>query len=371
MANFSPQFSPTSRHLDFSQIVSIMRQRISQDSDLLKYMVAIRDRYNGDVVVPLNDVEGQRPIEPPVPRLIQEAIDHNAMRANAMLPRITCPPAKDSDIARKRAKNVRRSLYGAWHENYMEQKLYRAYRHFTGYGTFSFLVMPDDELEVPTINLRDPLTTYPELIAPDDVRPPKNVGYVFGRSAAWIRDHYPQGYNNIMAFAQGRDWDTLWDLVEWVDDTDVVIGILGPRMPAYAPQEQRPYGYSGFEVARWRNKAGMVPAVTPRRATLDRILGQVSTLIATTDLFARLTALDIAAAEKAIFPDVAVISRGPNPPQLVSGRWQDGRTGNVNLLTESTIEVLQSAPGPLTGPILDRLENAIRDSGGIPSLFGG
>lgn len=358
-------------HLDFNQIVSIMRQRISQDANLLRYMVAIRDRYNGDVMVPLNDVQAQRPLEPPVPRLIQEAIDHTAMRANSWDPRIFCPAQTDSEASDKMAHRRRRSLYGAWHQNYMDQKLYRAYRHFVGYGTFSFMVMPDDTLQSATINLRDPLTTYPELIAPDDIRPPLNVGYVFGHSAAWIKARYPGAYDSMMAFAQGRDWDTLWDLVEWIDETDVVIGILGPRMPAYAPQEQRPYGYSGYEVARWSNKAGMVPAVTPRRVTLDKILGQVSTLIATTDLFARLTALDIAAAEKAIFPDVAVIGRGQTPPQLISGPWKDGRTGEVNLLTESTIQVLQSAPGPLTAPILDRLEGAIRDTGGIPELYGG
>lgn len=361
-----------SEHLEFDKIVSIMRQRISQDGELLRYMVAIRDRYNSDVVVPLGDIEGQRPIEPPVPRLIQEAIDHTAMRANSMVPRITCPAENPrSDESEKQALIRRRSLYGGWYENYMEQKLYRAYRHFVGYGTFSFLVMPDDVLGSPTINLRDPLTTYPELLAPDDIRPPLNVGYVFGRSSFWVREHYPNGYDTMMAFASGKDWDTLWDIVEWIDENDVVIGLLGPRMPAYAPQESRPYGYSGFEIARWPNKAGMVPAVTPRRVTLDRILGQVSQLISTTDLFARLTALDIAAAEKAIFPDVAIIARGPTPPQLISGPWKDGRTGDVNLLTESTVQVLQSAPGPLTAPILDRLENAIRDSGGIPELYGG
>src|ERR1019366_3638720 len=348
-----------------------MRQRLSQDHELLRYMVAIRDRYNGSVVVPLNDVAGQRPIEPPVPRLIQEAIDHTAMRANSWTPNIFCPSETHSEPNEKKADNRRRSLYGAWHENYMQQKLYRAYRHFVGYGTFSFMVMPDDHLETAVINLRDPLTTYPELIAPDDIRAPINVGYVFGHSSAWIKDRYPEAHASMMAFAQGRDWDTLWDMVEWIDDTDVVIGILGPRMPAYSPQESRPYGYSGYEVARWTNRAGMVPAVTPRRVTLDRILGQVSTLIATTDLFARLTALDIAAAEKAIFPDVAVIGRGAAPPQLISGKWKDGRTGEVNVLTESTVQVLRSAPGPLTAPILDRLEGAIRDTGGIPELYGG
>jgi hypothetical protein len=357
--------------MDFPTVVSVMRQRISQDAELLKYMVAIRDRYNGEVLVPLADVSAQRPMEPPVPRLIQEAIDHTAMRANSSRPQIFCPSESHSEGKEAQATKRRRSLYGGWHENYMEQKLYRAYRHFVGYGTFSFMVMPDDKLETAVINLRDPLTTYPELIAPDDIRFPINVGYVFGRSAAWIRDRFPVAYEDMMAFAMGRDWDTLWDLVEWIDETDVVIGILGPRMPAYAPQEFRPYGYSGFEVARWPNRAGFCPCVTPRRVTLDRILGQVSTLISTTDLFARLTALDIAAAEKAIFPDVAVIGRGAAPPQLISGPWQDGRTGNVNLLTESTVQVLQSAPGPLTAPILDRLENAIRDSGGIPSLYGG
>jgi hypothetical protein len=293
------------------------------------------------------------------------------MRANSWTPNIFCPSETHREGDENKALRRRRGLNGAWHENYMEQKLYRAYRHFVGYGTFSFMVMPDDKLQTATIQLRDPLTTYPELIAPDDIRPPINVGYVFGHSSAWIRDRYPEAYLSMMAFAEGRDWDTLWDMVEWIDETDVVIGILGPRMPAYSPQESRPYGYSGYEVARWSNKAGMVPAVTPRRVTLDKILGQVSTLIATTDLFARLTALDIAAAEKAIFPDVAVIGRGAAPPQLISGKWKDGRTGEVNVLTESTVQVLQSAPGPLTGPILDRLEGAIRDTGGIPELYGG
>ncbi len=357
--------------LEFGQIVSIMRQRINQDAELLKYMVEIRDRYNGDIVIPLPDVEGQKPMDPPTPRLIQDAIDHTAMRANSTLPRIDVPALVLGPRGQKQADTVRRALNGKWYETQLQLKLYRAYRHYVGYGAMSFVVFPDDQDQSARIDLRDPLTTYPELRSPDDIRQPKNVGYIFGRSSAWIHEHYPEAWEMVISPSAAAEWDTLWDMVEWIDEERVVIGLMGPRFPAYAPQENKPYGYSGYEIKRWENKAGMVTAVCPRRLTLDKILGQVTTLIKTTDLYARLTALDIAATEKAIFPDIAIISKGQGPPQLIDGVWKDGRTGDVNRLTESVVQILNSSPGPMTAPMLDRLDQAIRDSGGIPELYSG
>jgi hypothetical protein len=60
-------------------------------------------------------------------------------------------------------------------------------------------------------------------------------------------------------------------------------------------------------------------------------------------------------------------------PQLLnaSGRWNDGRTGEANLVKASRVDMLQSSPGPLTHPVIDRLERSFRLSGGMPGILGG
>ena len=357
----------------FNEIVSIMRQRRTQDSLLLNQMIMTRDRVNGDIVIPLFDTSGEPNLTPPSPRLIADAIDHTAMRAAQQRAVIACPSTDlSSKTATKRADTRKKALYGRWHSSQLwDVKLYRSYRHLVGYGTNCFIVLPDEIAGHAAIELRDPLTAYPELRAPDDIRDPLNVGFIFGRSVEWIAQHYPEA-TNFLKNAAGRNWDTLWDMVEWVDEDEVVVGILGPRMPAYGAQDSRPYGYNGYELRRWENKAGMVPVCCPRRVTLDRIMGQIGALIGLVDLYDRMTALMVVAAEKGIFADIVAI--GPNendPPQLIDGEWHDGRTGKVNRVVGGTVNYLTNTPGPYTGQLLDRLETAIRESGNATNLFGG
>lgn len=360
--------------IPFDQIVSVMRQRRSQDSILIRQMVDVRDRYNGDVVIPMPDVNDAPTIDPPTPRLITQAIDGTAMTAASSRPVIECPIANmASDLSKNRSETRRRFLYGSWFESQLEIKMYRSYRHLAGYGTCSWVVMPDAELERAVVELRDPLTSYPELRAPDDVRDPLNVGFIYGRSADWIARNYPQHAENFLASAVGKNWDTLWDMVEWIDEDEVVVGVLGPRMPAYSPQDSRPYGYGGFELARWKNRAGRVTAVCPRRVTLDRIMGQISAMIGTVDLFTRMSALQVTANEKFAFPDLVVMGRDPNtPPELVNGTWRDGRTGEVNLVNgASDVKYLQTGASPAMEQSLERLEQSIREVGGANPMMAG
>jgi len=359
---------PDSKPLD--EIVSIMRMRRSMDSKLIQGMIEIRDRYQGDTVVPLPDVAGMEAMERPGPNFIQEAVDGVARRANSMLPRISCPALDTSDTERERADRKRGALYGRWATSELDYKLFRSYRHLVGYGTNAFVVQPDDVRGFASIEIRDPITAYPELRAPDDVRPPADCGFLVARSVDWIRTHYPEAEDFVMNSA-GRNWDTLWDVVEWIDEREIVIGIMGPRLPAYSYQDARPYGYTAYELRRWDNKAGMCTAVVPRRVTLDRIIGQMSSLIGYTDLYARLMSLAIVADEKATFPDMAVISKNGLPPQLVNGRWKDGRSGEVNLLTDAVVEVIGKSPGTSTIPMLQVTEEAIRSTGGASPLYGG
>src|ERR1051325_7318900 len=176
----------------WEDIVDIMWLRRQADSYLLRQMIEARDRYNGDVVVPMPDIDGEPTMGSLSPQIVADGIDHNAMRAASVIPAISCPALGASPRKKENAALRRRALYANWHWNGMELILYRYFRHYIGYGTASLVVVPDFEEERARIELRDPLTSYPELRAPEDFRPPLNVGFVFGRSEDWLFRTYPQ-----------------------------------------------------------------------------------------------------------------------------------------------------------------------------------
>ena len=358
---------------EFDQIVSIMRQRRTQDAALIQAMIENRDRYNGQIVVPLPDVSGIPAANRPGPNFFQEAIDGHARLANSTLPKINCPVKNaDSDRSVRQAELRQGLLYGVWYESALEQKLARSYRHLAAYGTHAMVVMPDEYLGRADIQLRDPISAYPELRAPDDIRPPKDCGFLFARSAQWLKEHYPDQIPQYLEQAAlSKGWDTLWDVVEWIDEDQIVIGLMGPRFPAYGYADARPYGYNAVQLGRWANRAGMVPVVAPRRATLDMIMGQLTAMINYSDLYGRMLSLELVATEKAIFPDLAILSRTGDVPTLVGNKWQDGRTGNVNLITNAAVEVIGKEPGPGTIPVLSMIDDHIRGGMGASPLYAG
>lgn len=367
----APSLQNIRRGMSVQQIISIMMQRRSQDSYLIRQMIEARDRYNGDVVIPLPDVDGKPQMDPPTPNMVAGAVDGTAMRAASSKPAIMAPWLQATDDAMAHADTRRKMLYAASYHNQMSLKMRRSYRHLAGYGTTSWLVMPDDECGRAKIELRDPLTSYPELRAPDDVRQARNVGFVFGRSMDWITSHYPDS-REFFGTAGQQTWDTLWDVFEWIDEDDIVLGVLGPRMPAYSVQEGRPNGFNGFELKRWINKAGCVPAVVPRRVTMDRIQGQMATLFGSIDLFSRLTALELVAAEKHIFPDMVMLGENQQTPRVVSGQWRDGRTGEVNeVVGARDVKYLSTQTAPFVAEMVSGLEDSIRETGGGSSMMGG
>jgi hypothetical protein len=352
----------------FDQILSLMRQRRTADSVLIQGMIEVRDRFNGDVIVPLPDVSANVAANRPGPNFFQESLDGLARQANAMLPKIGCPVKNPgSPASEERSDKLQAALYHGWYESQLKLKLNRSFRHIGGYGTNAFIVSPNDAGDTATIEIRDPLTTYPELRAPDDIRAPSNCGFLFARSPQWIRAHYPEA----PSWVWNQEWDTLWDIVEWVDEEDIVIGIMGPRYPPYGYQDQRPYGTNAVELRRWTNKAGICPVVVPRRVTLDRIMGQLTSMINYSDLYARMMALQLVATEKATFPDTVVLSRTDVPATLVGGKWKDGRTGAVNHVVGGTIEVIGKEPGPGTMPMLQLVDQHVRGTMGAASLFSG
>ncbi len=359
--------------MEWGEIVNTMWQRRQRDSYLLRQMIEARDRYNGDVVVPMPDVDGEPTLGSISPQIVADGIDHNAMRAASVIPSISCPALGTNPRAKENAALRRRALYANWHWNGMELILYRYFRHYIGYGTATMVVVPDFEEERARIELRDPLTSYPELRAPEDFRSPINVGFVFGRSEDWLFTNYPNARNSLRAVGTNM----LWDIVEWIDQDDIVMGVLGPRN-VLATYDDRVYGstagpsQNSMELRRWPNRAGCVPCAVPRRATLDRIMGQLTHVFPTIDLMDRMTALEMISAERQTFPDMVIMGKRTAIPALHGGRWKDGREGEPNIVLDADgVQLLNTNVSQGTMQAIQALERSARTSGGVLTQFGG
>jgi hypothetical protein len=359
--------------LAWDQIVTIVRNRQSNNHVILDRMIEVKDRYNGDWVMPAPD---EAALPTTTPQLIADAIDFVAMQGASVMPFINCPTldlSKETGVRSREYGAIRRKALGATHhKSRTKLQMRRAMRHLAGYATASFIVVPNMVTEMPQFELRDPLTSYPEPKAPEDLSPPKNAAFVYGKSSDWLLANYPE-CRKVVPDTHLAGTEELWDMVEWVDEHCTVIGLLGPREGA-----NRPLGSAGeaaamsMEMRRWPNKTGICPVYIPNRVTLDRIVSQIANLTGSVDLMNRMNNLGLAAAEKAIFKDRYIIGDSTRPPVLVTGEWQDGRTGKVNIIQDAkAIGELASTPDQSTQQMIDRIERSFRVSSGLVPQAGG
>lgn len=354
--------------LSFQEIAGIVEKRRSDRSPLVQKMLEVQERYNGDYVVPLPNAD-ESSLPPLTPALIFEAIDQTALLASQVRPATYCPalnPAAETGKGSKQWAEIRRkSLNYTWNESYFDTYVAgRAFRHLAGYGTASLVVVPDMDRGYPCIKIRDPLTTFPDPKSADDPTPPENVAFIYGKSPAWIVRNYPIAEQVIKN--ANMDPGGVWDLVEWIDSEEIVIGLLGPRndaifssIPETRPQYQ-------LELRRWKNKTGMCTAYMPTRVTLDRIASSIANNLGIVDMMSVLLWLDVRATEKSIYPDRYIIGRNGNAPELVGGMWHEGTTGKVNLVYNADqIGEIRGTPDPNNKQTIDRLERNFARSAGL------
>ena len=360
----------------FEEIVGIVRQRQDIQSPLLSKMIDIKERYNGDYVIPLPSMD-EEPILPPLtPALISENIDAVAQRAASVTPYIGCPAVDPSKERGKRSRQYadirKRALAATWYQNKYKLKMRRAYRHLAGYATTALVVNPDFKTGMPKIEVRDPLGVYPEPSAAENYDIPRNCAFVYGKSGDWLRANYPasRDENGGPIASDNNARQELWDCCEWIDEEDIVIGIMGPRYNHF--NQSYPYHSTQLELSRYKNLAGMPCVITPGRVTLDKISSSVSNVVGMVDLMAKLMALELIAQEKAIFPDRYIIGRSGQVPMIVGGEWKDGREGEVNVLLDAEgIGELRGSPDQNTNIAIDRLERNARVSTGTVPQIGG
>jgi hypothetical protein len=186
-----------------------------------------------------------------------------------------------------------------------------------------------------------------------------------------------KGYGDKLVALMGRSDmpnDASVLLIEYIDaeETHLVVAGYKTSDPYSASYELTFTGDSlrGVTIEQYSNMGDGCPVVVPMRITLDTAAGQFDNMIGMYYQQAKLMALEVIAVEKGIFPDTYLVSRPSEVGRFLDGP-HDGRTGMVNIIAGGDIREIQSQPGYLTNPTIDRLERNQRVTAGIPAEFGG
>ena len=366
----------------FEDIVAQVALRQSEDAPLKKHMITIRDRYNGAAdgfVLPVPGVEEDPQYDPLIPTLVSEAVDQLAMRAGETLPGVICPPlqhGKASGVRSREYANIReRAIMESWDRSRFNLGLRRMYRHLGGYASMAAAVMPDPDIKMPRVKVMDPLTAYPEPRSPEDLSDSRNCAFVYGKASSWIRAHYPaaRSENGGPVGPRNTQWDELWDMVMWCDEEEWVYGLLGPR-PSWNNDYSNVSGNGIMEISRTPHQLSKPPFIVASKVTMDKIISQMVNVTGLIDLKARLMSLQLAAAEKAIFPDKYILG-DENTAVVVNGggnQWKDGRNGEINIVQGArAIGNLVGTPDQTGMQLADRFERDFRISTALTPQAGG
>jgi len=356
--------------------IDLQRRR----SNVLKYMMEIKRHYEADWVVPLPDVKGEPDQAQFIPSLITDTVDGLGMRAASISPTTFCPSLSLHQTAQDRAMTRRKVIHGTYHRNHWKVKRRRYYRHLTAYDTAGVFIEPDFKNEGVLMNVRDPLYTYPEPMSAELVRPPEYVAFITRHSGAALRKKFPKVAEENGGPIAAQDAQEEWDILEWVDTEQTVFGLLGPKQIEGKHIATGWTSDGDLGAGPWmpltqpvRNLTGMCPAIIPQEISLHSVGTRLNALLGNVEMQTRLMALEVMAQQKAIFPDMFVIGAEHQQPVILNGgKWQDGRSGDMNLLAGvQQVGQISQTPDVRTQAMIDRLERNTRVSSGLNPQMGG
>ena len=350
------------------EIVAIYASRQQGSDDAKSRMRNLRDYYNGDVIVPLPELNSDE--QSAVANLLAQGLDQTAMRIASTRPDIYCPP---TDPAKKRSRDNseirRKAIFGWWEHSRMDLQIAKRARHLIGYATTITQIRFNPKTGCPEWHLRDPLTAYPAtLLGVDDMRP-RDVVFAYERPLGYLRTMYPEAARTFQGDSGAGD-DQPIEMIEYVSDEEqVLIAMRGPVKTGLFATSTNSDENIVVELERAPNILGECPVVCAGRISLDDAQGQFDGILGMYQMQARLMALEVIAVQKGVFPDTWLIGRPGETPQIVNPA--DGLTGEVGLVRGGDLRDMQMQPGYMTNPAIDRLERAQRLTAGIPPEFGG
>ena len=350
------------------EIVAIYASRQQGSDDAKSRMRNLRDYYNGDVIVPLPEINSDE--QSAVANLLAQGLDQTAMRIASTRPDIYCPP---SDPSKKRSRDNseirRKAIFGWWEHSRMDLQIAKRARLLIGYSTTVTQLRFNPKTGCPEWHLRDPLTAYPAtLLGVDDMRP-RDVVFAYERSLGYLRTMYPD-VAAVFQSDSGAGEDQPIEMIEYISDEEqVLIAMRGPVKTGLFATSSNSDENIVVELERTPNILGECPVVCAERINLDDAQGQFDGILGMYQMQARLMALEVIAVQKGVFPDTWLVGRAGETPQIVNPA--DGLTGEVGLVRGGDLRDIQMQPGYMTNPAIDRLERAQRLTAGIPPEFGG
>ncbi len=350
------------------EIMSIYAARSQAADGAKSKMRNLRDYYNGDVIVPLPELDSDE--KSAVANLLAQGLDQTAMRIASTTPDVFCPPADPSKKRSRDNANIRRkAILGWWQYSRMDLQLAKRARHLIGYSSTVTQLRFNPKTGCPEWHLRDPLTSYPsKMLGVDDMRP-RDVVFGYERPLGWIQSMYPEVGRLFRGDGNVND-DHPIEIIEYIDEEEqVLIAQRGPISSGKFPSTGDDRSNVIAELERAPNIMGQTPVVCAERINLDHAQGQFDGILGMYQMQARLMALEVIAVQKGVFPDTWLVGRAGETPQIVNPA--DGLTGEVGLVRGGDLKDMAPQPGYMTNPAIDRLERAQRLTAGIPSEFGG
>jgi hypothetical protein len=351
------------------EIVEQYQERKTRQEPRFAIMRELEAAYAGELDIPLPELsKSERPM---VANLLQTGLDQTAMRVASTLPEPDFPPMRPGfEVHEDRSQLKSDVILSWWAMNDMVLKLKERARHLIGYSTAPIRVGYDPTRPYPTWTVLDPFTTYLPPPSPTREMTPLDCIHTYTQPLRWLERLYP---DHLAALHKGRDPkpDTLFTCAEYLGYDETVLVILGEHRSDNIWASPKGAGKPFIVAERIPNRAGICPVVAPYRITLDRSkpMGQFDGLVGVYWWQAKLMALGGIAAERDIFPDQWTVSRQNEVAEILEDA--DGLRGVIGRITGGDIKTTHEMPGVQTGQMIDRLERAVRLSGGIPAEFGG
>lgn len=358
----------------WEEIVELTFSMMQDRSLIVQKMREVQIRYEGDYIIPMPETENEPRLPALTPMLVGEVVDKTAQRAASVEPMLRCPALKPM-VEKGPGSNQygeirRRALRATYHHSKWNLARRRAYRQLAAYYTTSILVTPDLKRGLPIFGIRDPLSSFVETTAENDLRQPCYGAFVTRHAGSRIREWAPMARAENGGPITNVDTHKEWEVVEWYDEEQSCVGLLGPVLATGAHYDHRQPMHK-LILGPIPNRIGMVPMVCPSNVSLSRVASRLSTMIGSVDLQAKLMALEVIAQEKAIFPDTYAIGRESGQPEVMGG-WKDGREGDINLLRDvESVGTLRTDTSGRTQQLIDRLERNFRVSNNLSPMYGG
>lgn len=341
------------------EIVNLYKIRRDAQGPLMRQMQEIKDLVNGEVIVPLNELD--RNAKTSVANLVSIGLEQMSMRIASTMPVPYFPPLREGqERAKDLARTRKKAMLSIWDDNRMSSKMRRRSRHMLAYSSAPVILKPDFRTNTPKWHIRNPLDTFASPMEDPDDPVPSNVIFSYSKTYKWVMDTY----GHILPGIPPTAWDEKITMLEYVCDNEIVVLVTSADTEGSKLKNLPP-----IELERIPNRTGRPLAVIPQRINIDKPRGQFDGSLGMYYTRSRLQALTEIAIERGIFPDEYLVARPGENPQII--QVADGKLGLLGVVKGGDITQLQTNPGYKTDIALDRLERQERLESAIPAEFGG